>query len=138
MTLWLWSVAGWRGYRCAGLVELDAGLADAAAGAGAAERSSDGLGVRAGGVGVGVRANRGEVVGRGVLVGEGVDRDERGLCACRAAPALGLFLAAGAGRRLPGKEGLRRGRAVRPSFEVTPGRVGNRNGMDAPPQGDRR
>ena len=81
-----------------GVVELDAGRADAPAGAGAAEQSSDGLGVRAGGVGVGVETNRGEVVGRGVLVGEGVDRGEGGLCGGGVAPALGLCLAPRPGR----------------------------------------
>ena len=46
-------------------MELDAGRADAPAGAGAAEQSSNGPGVRTGGVGT----NRGEVVDRGVHVG---------------------------------------------------------------------
>ena len=90
-----------------GVVELDAGRADAPAGAGAAEQSPDGLGVRTGGVGVGVETSRGEVVGRGVLVGEGVDRGEGGLCGGGAAPALGLCLAPGPGFRLPGVGGIR-------------------------------
>ena len=68
------------------VVELDAGRADAPAGAGAAEQSPDGPGVRPGGVGVGVETNGGEVVGRGVLVGEGVDRGEGGRCGVSAAP----------------------------------------------------
>ena len=69
-----------------GVVELDAGRAGAPAGAG--EQSADGLAVRPGGVGVGIEANGSEVVGRGVLVGESVDRGEGGRCAGSAAPAL--------------------------------------------------
>ena len=72
------------------------------AGAGAAEQSSNGLGVWAGGAGVSVGTNRGELVGRGVLVGEGVDRGECGLCGGSVATVLGLCLARGPGRRLPG------------------------------------
>ena len=94
-----------------GAMELDAGRADAPAGAGAAEQSSDGRGAGTGGVGVGVETNGSEVVGRGVLVGEGVDRGEGGLCCGGVAPALGLCLAPGPGRRLPGVGGLR-GRRV--------------------------
>ena len=73
-----------------GVVELDAGRADAPAVAGAAEQSADGPGVRTGGVGVGVETNGGEVVGRGVVVGEGVDGGEGGLRGVSVAPALGL------------------------------------------------
>ena len=115
-------------------MELYAGRADAPAGAGAAEQSSDGLGVRAGGVEVGVGTNRGEVLGVGVLVGEGVDRGEGGLCGGSAVPALGPCLAPGPVRRLPGVGGFRgergrgRPRAVRPSFEAPTGRVVNRGG----------
>ena len=65
-------------------------------------RSPDGLGVRTGGVGVGVETNGSEVVGRGVLVGEGVDQGEGGVCGGSVSPAVGLCLAPGPGRRLPG------------------------------------
>ena len=117
-----------------GVVELDAGRWDAPAGAGAAEQSPDGLGVRTVGVGVGVETNGSEVVGRGVLVGEGVDRGEGGLCCGGVAPALGLCLAPGPCRRLAGGGGIRcekgRGRrcVLRPLLEAPLGRVVNRGG----------
>ena len=41
----------------------------------------------------GVRTNRGELVGRGVHVEEGVDRGEGGLCGGSVAPAVGLCVA---------------------------------------------
>ncbi|MCY4497857.1 MAG: hypothetical protein OXC14_11280 [Rhodospirillaceae bacterium] len=91
-----------------GIVELDADRTDAPAGAGAAEQSSDRPGAGTGGVGVGVEACGGEVVGRGVLVGEGVDRGERGLYGGGAASTLGLCLAPGPDRRLPAVGGIRR------------------------------
>ena len=126
-------------------MELDAGRADAPAGAGTAAQSSNGRGVRAGGVGVG--ANRREVVDPGAVVGEGVDRGEGALCSGQMAPALGLRLAPGPGRRLPGvrvfrrKEGRGRGCAVRPLSEAPPGRVVNRGGRvgqkNFPPAGRR-
>ena len=84
------------------VVELDAGRADAPAGAGASEQSADGLGVRPGGVGVGVETNGSKVVGRGVLVGEGVDRGEGGRRGGSASPALGLCLAPGPDRGVAG------------------------------------
>ena len=128
-----------------GAMELDAGRADAPAGAGTAAQSSNGRGVRAGGVGVG--ANRREVVDRGAVVGEGVDRGEGALCSGHMAPALGLRLAPGPGRRLPGvrvfrgKEGRGRGCGVRPLSEAPPGRVVNRGGRvgqkNFPPAGRR-
>ena len=90
-----------------GVVELDAGRADAPAGAGAAEQSANDLGVRTGGVRVGVGTYRGELVGRGVVVGEGVGLGEGGLCGGSVAPALGLCFAPGQGRGLPGVGGFR-------------------------------
>ncbi|MCY3837047.1 MAG: hypothetical protein OXH09_00045, partial [Gammaproteobacteria bacterium] len=60
------------------IVELDAGRADAAAGAGAGEQFANDLGARTSGVRVGAETNGSEVVGRGVLVGECVDRGEGG------------------------------------------------------------
>ena len=117
-----------------GAVELDTGRADWPAGAGAAEQSADGLRVRTGGVGVGVGTNRGEVLGRGVLIGEGVDRGERGLCGGSAAPALGLCFESGPRLRLQaiggfsGEEGGGCPCAVHPSFEAPAGRAVKRGG----------
>ena len=90
-----------------GVVELDAGRADAPAGAGAGEQSADGLGVRTGGVGVGVETNGSEVVGRGVLGSEGVDRGEGGRRGGSAAPALGRCRAPFPDRGLAGVGGFR-------------------------------
>ena len=85
-----------------GVVELDAGRSGAPAGAGTAEESSDGLRVRSGGVGVVVGTNHGEVVGRGVVVGECVDRGEGGLSGGSMAPAFGRCFAPCPSLRVPG------------------------------------
>ena len=97
------------------------------------------------GVGVGVRTKRCKLVGRGVHVGEGVDRGECGLCGGHMATGLGLCLAPGLDRRLAGvggfrgKEGRRRPRAGRPLSEAPAGRVVNRGGWvgqkSGPPAG---
>ena len=85
-----------------GVVELDAGRANAPAGAGAADPDATGphSQIICGLLGVGTK--RVEFVGRAVLVGEGVDRGEGRLCCGSVALALGLCLAADPGRRLPG------------------------------------
>ena len=88
-----------------GVVELDAGRADAPAGAGDGKQSPDGLGGRPGGIGVGVETNGREVVGRGVVVGEGVDRGEAGRRGGSAVPTLGLCPAPGPDRGLVGSAG---------------------------------
>ena len=106
------------------------------------EQPANGLGVRPGGVGVGVETNGREVVGRGVLVREGVGRGEGGRRGGSAAPALGLCLAPGPDRGLAGVGGFRwdagRGRrcALGPLFEAPTGRFVNRGGWvgsQAPP-----
>ena len=93
-------------------------------------------GVPPGGVGVGVGTNGREVVGRGVLVREGLDPGEGGRRGVSASPALGLCLAPGPDRGLAGVGGCGwdagRGRrcAARPVVRGShwscrqPGRVG--------------
>ena len=74
------------------------------------------------------------VVGRGVLVGEGVDRGEGGLCGGSVAPGHCPCLDPGPGRRLSGIGGFRwetgfgRACVLRLLFEAPPRRVGNRGG----------
>ena len=117
-----------------GVVELDAGRADAPAGAGAGEQSPDGLGVPPGGVGVGVETNGREVVGRSVLVGEGVDRARvGGVASARRRRSVSALLrariavlpgsAVSGGTRVAGADVL-----LGPLFEAPTGRVVDRGG----------
>ena len=121
-----WTVGGSRGCRRAGRRRARRWSGGRASRRRRRRTFSDGLGVGTRGI-EGRRRNQSwRGVGRGVLVGEGVDGAEGGPCGGGVAPALGLCFAPGPGFRSSpgwpsqGEEGRGRSRGLCPLLEAPP------------------